>query len=382
MPERAITEMNSKQVNETTIRLNAFMRDVKDGNLRTILKNMQSMLDYHAEKIRIYEEHLSELTGKARLELTDSDKRRLAQKGKALNDYLLAAVEPTWAPGTLRGWYNSLVGAKYNSVRDGQKKRGRKPISQEIVDEVLKLAKNNPDWGYDRIAGVMKYLKYDVSATTVRHILDDNGIVPDPERRLRGDWDQFIETQQYSTASTDYAQVERLTPFGLVRESLLFFMDIGSREVRLGGIVHAPDSNWTTQIARNMCDMWDGFLLGKKYLIHDRDSLFNKRFDSVFESIGITIKKLPPFTPQMNARMENFIRAIKTECLDKMIITSETQLRLVVKEYLEYWNHYRPHSGLGGAMVKPYPQDDDGEVVETSFLGGLLHGYRRVRKAA
>ena len=130
MPERAITEMNSKQVNETTIRLNAFMRDVKDGNLLTILKNMQSMLDYHAEKIRIYEEHLSELTGKARLELTDSDKRRLAQKGKALNDYLLAAVEPTWAPGTLRGWYNSLVGAKYNSVRDGQKKRGRKPISQ------------------------------------------------------------------------------------------------------------------------------------------------------------------------------------------------------------------------------------------------------------
>ena len=324
MPERAITEMNSKQVNETTIRLNAFMRDVKDGNLRTILKNMQSMLDYHAEKIRIYEEHLSELTGKARLELTDSDKRRLAQKGKALNDYLLAAVEPTWAPGTLRGWYNSLVGAKYNSVRDGQKKRGRKPLSQEIVDEVLKLAKNNPDWGYDRIAGVMKYLKYDVSATTVRHILDDNGIVPDPERRQRGDWDQFIETQQYSTASTDFAQVERLTPFGLVRESLLFFMDIGSREVRLGGIVHAPDSNWTTQIARNMCDMWDGFLLGKKYLIHDRDSLFNKRFDSVFESIGITIKKLPPFTPQMNARMENFIRAIKTECLDKMIITSET----------------------------------------------------------
>ena len=382
MPERAITEMNSKQVNETTIRLNAFMRDVKDGNLRTILKNMQSMLDYHAEKIRIYEEHLSELTGKARLELTDSDKRRLAQKGKALNYYLLAAVEPTWAPGTLRGWYNSLVGAKYNSVRDGQKKRGRKPISQEIVDEVLKLAKNNPDWGYDRIAGVMKYLKYDVSATTVRHILDDNGIVPDPERRLRGDWDQFIETQQYSTASTDFAQVERLTPFGLVRESLLFFMDIGSREVCLGGIVHKPDGNWTTQIARNMCDMWDGFMLGKKYLIHDRDPLFNKRFDSVFESISIEIKKLPPFMPQMNARMENFIRAIKTECLDKIIFTSERQLRLAVMEYLEYWNHYRPHAGLGGKMVKPYPQDMNATVREVSFLAGLLYGYRREQAAA
>ena len=89
-------------------------------------------------------------------------------------------------------------------------------------------------------------------------------------------------------------------------------------------------------------------MLGKKYLIHDRDPLFNKRFDSVFESIGVQIKRLPPFTPQMNARMENFIRAIKTECLNKIIFTSERQLRLAVKEYLEYWNHYRPHAGLGG----------------------------------
>ena len=101
-------------------------------------------------------------------------------------------------------------------------------------------------------------------------------------------------------------------------------------------------------------------MLGKKYLIHDRDPLFNKRFDSVFESISIEIKKLPPFTPEMNSRMENFIRAIKTECLDKIIFTSERQLRLAVMEYLEYWNHYRPHAGLGGKMVKPYPQDMNG----------------------
>ena len=375
--------MNSKQVNETVNRLVSFMGDVKDGNLREILANMQKMCDYQAEKLRIYEEHLTVLTGKERPELNDADKRRLAQKGRLLNDFLLASVEPTWAPGTLRGWYNSLVGAKYDSTKSpNQKKRGRKPISQEIVDEVLKLAQNNPDWGYDRIAGTMRYLGYDVCASTVKHILSDYGIVPDPERRLRGDWDQFIETQQYSTASTDFAQVERLTPFGLVRESLLFFMDIGNREVRFGGMVHAPDSNWTTQIARNMCDMWDGFLLGKKYLIHDRDSLFNKRFDSVFGSIGIEIKKLPPFTPQMNSRMENFIRAIKTECLDKMIFTSEAQLRLAVKEYLEYWNHYRPHAGLDGKLVMPYSQDMTAPIKEMSFLGGLLHGYRREPMAA
>ena len=118
------------------------------------------------------------------------------------------------------------------------------------------------------------------------------------------------------------------------------------------GIVHAPDSNWTAQVARNMCDMWDGFLLGKKYLIHDRDSLFNKRFDAVFESIGITIKKLLPFTLQMNARMENFIRTLKTECLDKIVFTSRKQIRLAVKEYLEYWNLYHTKTLSSGFAVE------------------------------
>ena len=374
--------MNSKQVNETVNRLMSFMQDVKDGDLRTILSNMQKMSDYMAEKIRIYEEHLTALTGRKRPELTESDKRRLARKGKELNDFLLASIEPTWAPGTLRNWYNQLVGAKYNSTGANQKKRGRKPKSPEIIEEVIRLAERNPDWGYKRIAGTMKYLGYDISPSTVKNILDEHGIVPDPERRLRGDWDQFIETQQYVTAATDFAQVEWLTPSGLIRESLLFFMDIGTREVRLGGIVNYPDGNWTTQIARNMCDMWDGFMLGKRYLIHDRDTLFHRRFDMIFESIGVKIKKLPPFSPQMNSRMENFIRAIKTECLDKMIFTSQRQLRIAVREYLEYWNHYRPHEGLGGSMVIPYPQDMDDPVREVSFLGGLLHGYRRETLAA
>ena len=374
--------MNNRQANEMLERLMSFMQDVKDGDLRIILSNMQKMNDYMAEKIRIYEEHLTALTGRKRPELTDSDKRRLAQKGRGLNDFLLKSVEPTWAPGTIRNWYNQLVGAKYNSIGENQKKRGRKPISPEIVEEVLRLAQHNPDWGYKRIAGTMRYLGYDVSASTVKNILDAHGIIPDPEYKLRGNWKRFIDSQQYVTASVDFAQVERLTPFGLVRESLLFFMDIGTREVRLGGIVNNPDGRWTTQIARNMCDMVDGFMLGKKYLIHDRDPLFHRRFDMIFESIGVKVKKMPPFTPQMNTRMENFIRAIKTECLDKLIFTSQAQLQLAVMEYLEYWNHYRPHAGLGGNMVKPYPQDMEAPIREVSFLGGMLHGYRREKIAA
>ena len=228
----------------------------------------------------------------------------------------------------------------------------------------------------------MRYLGYDISATTIRKILNDHGIVPDPERRLRGDWQQFVATQQYITAATDFATVERVTEHGLVRGHLLFFMDIGTREVRLGGIAHNPNSNWTTQIAKNMCDMWDGFLLGKKYLIHDRDILFNRRFDAIFESIGITIRRRPAFCPMMNSRCENFIRALKTECLDKIIFKTREQIWLAVKEFLEYWNHYRLHEGLGGKMILPYPQLPDGEIVEIPFLGGLFHGYKREELAA
>jgi len=106
-----------------------------------------------------------------------------------------------------------------------------------------------------------------------------------------------MRTQEAVTATTDFAQTEVVYPFGLVRYSSLFFMDCKTREVRLGGISHNPTPRWTTQVARNMCDMWDGFLLGKKYLIHDRDPLFNKPFDTVFESTGIEIKKLPPYSP-------------------------------------------------------------------------------------
>ena len=362
-------------------RLHAVMKDV-NGDNRQIIKTMQDQIDYLMEFIAVQGEIIEQATGHKQPKLSEEQKRRLAHRGKRLNEFLLGQVSQCFSPGTVHGWYRDLIAEKYDSTGENQKKRGRKPIEREIIAEVLMLAEHNPTWGYDHIAGVMKHLGYEVSVSTVRNILDAHGITPDPERRSRGNWSRFIETQQYLIASTDFAHVELVTPHGLERRHMLFFMDIGSREVRCGGIVHEPDSEWTTQIARNMCDMWNGFLLGKRYLIHDRDPVFNKRFDAVFESIGIKIKKLPPFSPMMNSRMENFIRAIKTECLDRIIFADERQLRIAVAEYLEYWNHYRPHAGLSGGIVKPYPQDADGEIQEISFLGGLLHGYRRTRQAA
>lgn len=363
-------------------KLNGFLSAVGNGDVKEVIEKMQAMMDYQAEKIRIYEDKLCELTGRERPELNDDDRKRLAHHGHKLNDYLLSITEITWCPDTVRGWHRDLVGKKYDSTGAGQKRRGRKPISPEIVEKVLYFNKRNPDWGYDHIAGTMQYLGYNVSASTIRKVLNDHGIIPDPELRKRGDWNRFINAQQHVTAATDFATVERVTPFGLVREHILLFMDIGKRELKFGGICHSPDGNWTKQVARNMCDMWDGWLLGKKYLIHDRDSLFSKDFDMIISSIGIEPKKLPPFCPMMNSRMENAIRALKTECLDKLVFSTQEQIHYAVTEFIEYYNHYRPSAGLDGKMVMPYPQDPNGEIVEVTFLGVLLHGYRRERVAA
>ncbi|MHB9138430.1 MAG: integrase core domain-containing protein [Victivallaceae bacterium] len=136
------------------------------------------------------------------------------------------------------------------------------------------------------------------------------------------------------------------------------------------------------QIARNMTDAWSGFLIGKEYLIHDRDALFTNDFTMILKSAGVKCKKLPPRSPQLNSFIESFIKSFRQECMDKLILTSEAQLRYVVREYLEYHNRERPHRGLGGEMINPWPQDPDGDIIEFSRLGGLLKSYRRVKQAA
>ena len=170
-----------KQTN-TLKRLNAVMKDINGDNAQ-ILRTLQDQIDYLREKVGILEEIIEAETGREQPVFSEDQKRRLAHRGRKLNKYLLSVIEQTYAPGTIHDWYRELVGKKYDSTGEGQRKRGRKPISPEIVEKVLFFNERNPDWGYDRIAGTMKYLGYDVSATTIRKILNDHGIIPDPERR-------------------------------------------------------------------------------------------------------------------------------------------------------------------------------------------------------
>ena len=142
-----------KKPTDTYKRLQSVMKDI-NGDNRQIIKTMQDQIEYLIEFIDIQGEILEEKTGSRQPELSVEQKKRLAYRGKKLNEFLLGQIENTFAPSTVLKWYSELISDKYNSVGDNQKKRGRKPVSPEIVAEVIRLAEHNPTWEYDRIAGV------------------------------------------------------------------------------------------------------------------------------------------------------------------------------------------------------------------------------------
>ena len=371
------------QNNNLLRQLQSFMTDVSANDSQTVLKKMQQSLDYLQEKIKIYEELLTEATGEDKPILSDKQKRRLAHAGKKLDDFSLFSVENTFSPETIRSWHRELVGRKYDSSKvRPENKRGPKPISREIVDTVLRIAESNSDWGYRRLAAYMEYLGYNIAASTVKSILDDHGIVPDPERRSNGDWDLFFSSHHGLILSSDAAQIEVLTQQGLERHHILFFEDIFTREVWLGGICKEVNGEWLEELTQRLVDDKNSYLHGMKYLIHDRGTFFTRRFHKILKKAGVKGKNLPARSPNLNAHIESFIKSYKKECAEKFIFTSTAQLQYCTTEYLEWYNHERPHRGLGGKMIHPHPQDKDGEIIEFSRLGGLLKSYRRVKQAA
>lgn len=158
--------------------INAFMGQMRDGNTRELIANLQAALDYQTEKLRIYEEKYKAETGKDRPELTDDERRRLAKRGRAMNQYLLSITENTWSPSTVMGWYSKLIAEKYDSTGPDQKTRGRKPITDDLKALILRLAEQNPSWGYKRIRDYAVYLGYEVSFMTVKRIMNKLRIFP------------------------------------------------------------------------------------------------------------------------------------------------------------------------------------------------------------
>jgi putative transposase len=160
---------------------------------------------------------------------------------------------------------------------------------------------------------------------------------------------------------------------------VLFIIDLSTRRVEIAGITSEPDSAWMSQVSRNVTDASDGFLTGKRFLIHDRDPLFTVPFRETLAAAGVQVVRLPPRSPNLNAYAERFVRTIKESCLDRMILIGEESLRRAVGEFIEHYHRERNHQGLGNQLIVPLAAHNigHGRIRSHERLGGLLKYYYR-----
>jgi putative transposase len=320
---------------------------------------------------------LREQFGDRRLRLTDDQRRRLAVRAKVLGRAALRGLTSIVTPDALLAWYRKLVAAKYNGAP--QRGPGRPRTASQIAELAVRMAKEDPTWGYTRIRGALANLGHAVGRNTIRRILADAGIEPAPERGKRTQWKTFLKAHLGAICATDFFTVEVLTMTGIVRYFVLFVIDLETREVHIAGIAHQVYGKWTEQVARNLTDPVDGFLKDMRYLIHDRDPVFTKHFTDILASTGAKTLKLPPGSPNLNAFAERFVRSIRDECLRRIVPLGEWHLRRIISEYVEHYHRERNHQGLENQLIMAPAGNENsaGPVQCRERLGGTLRFYYR-----
>jgi putative transposase len=335
-------------------------------NQELLLKN-----EYLAAENRILRSHLPK-----RLRLSDEERSTLAEIGKRLGRKLLQQVALVAKPDTILAWYRRLIARKF----DGSKHRtylGRPPVTPEVVKLVVKMARANPGWGYDRIVGTLSNLGHKLSDQTVGNILRRHGILPALKRQTT--WKDFIASHMAVLAGVDFFTVEVLTWHGLATYYVLFFLHLESRRVSLAGITRHPTEAWMQQIARNAVDADSGYLCQTRYVLHDRDRKFCASFKATLKTAGVTCVVLPPQSPNLNAFAERWVRSVKQECLSKLILFGESSLKRSVTEFVSHYHFERNHQGKGNLLLFTEQRKTGGQerVNCSQRLGGLFKNYAR-----
>ena len=310
--------------------------------------------------------------------LNDDQRRRLAVKGKILGRKRLEQVGTLFTADTILRWHRTLVAKKWDYSE--RRKSVRRPlVGQDIVDLVVRFARENVTWGYDKIQGALTNLGHTISDQTVGNILKEYGIEPAPERKRQTTWKTFLKAHWDCLAAIDFTTVEVWTRGGLVTYYLLFVMELPTRRVHLTACALSLGDEFMRRIARNLTDPFDGFLTGKRYILMDRDTNFSSAFQSALEEAGVESVRLRPTSPNMNAHLERFHLSVKSECLSRMIFFGEKMLRHAVREFLAHYHKERNHQSLGNRIMEPGEEVGlaEGDIICNGRLGGMLRYYRR-----
>jgi putative transposase len=277
-------------------------------------------------------------------------------------------------PATLLRWHRLLVATRWTYAQ----RPGRPLIASEVRALIGRFARENPRWGYQRIVGQLKGLGIVVAATTVKKIIRAAGF--GPTTRRGPSWREFLRTQAKSVIAVDFFAVDTVS---LQRLYVLFFIEIGSRRVHVAGCTAHPDDAWVTQPARQVA--WTVVEREKpvRLLIRDRDCKFTSSFDAVFEAQDVRVVRTPIQAPEANGIAERFVRTVRSECLDWLLILNARHLDHTVKVFVDHYNRCRPHRSLG--LVPPSgPPLVPAEIISQPIkvtrrdrLGGLLHEYER-----
>jgi putative transposase len=277
-------------------------------------------------------------------------------------------------PSTLLRWHRELVRRRWTYPATGQ----RRGLDPAVVELVLRLARDNERWGYLRIVGECCKLGVTVSTTSVRTILRRHRLGPAP-RRGGPSWTEFLRAQAAGTLACDFLTVETV---GLARLYVFFVIEVERRRVHLAGITAHPNGAWVTQAARNLLMDLDERADRFRFLIRDRDAKFSAAFDAVFAAAGIDVVKIPPRAPKANAFAERWVRTVRTECLDWLLIWNRRHLEQVLADYVQHYNTARPHRGINlgvpAAQGEPTPASvaQIERIERVDVLGGLVHEYR------
>jgi hypothetical protein len=254
-------------------------------------REQQRLIEYLQAENQVLREQLPT----KRLRFNDDQRRRLAEKAKQFGRQGLRSIETIVTPETLLRWHRQLIAEKWTFPR---KSLGRPPVTQDVAELVVKLARENPSAGYDKLVGMLANLGHEISGNTVKNILKQHGIEPAPTRKKQTTWKEFLRQHWETLAATDFFTAEVWTPRGLITFYVLFVVELASRRIHIAGITTQPDGPWMAQVARELTG-FDGALHGKSRLIMDRDTKFTEQFRAMLSDAGVRPVVLPPRSPEL-----------------------------------------------------------------------------------